>query len=163
MILERRGLSVFSFILAVLILLIGTVGVCYANWNKELNITSCVSTGYLSVDLSFLEAQSGADQYGTVQELPDGGFLVPIDNAVAGSEVTLHFNVENTGTVPVTYEIDSLSESLANELILSLGGGAILLPGASAQDTISLYIPELEDGESTKQYSFSFELNFSQC
>lgn len=162
MILKRRGLSVLNFILAVLILLIGTVGVCYANWNKDLNITSCVSTGYLSIDLSFLEARCGTDECGTVQE-QDGGFLVLVDNAVAGSEVILLFNVENTGTVPVTYEIDSLSESLANELILSLGGGAKLLPGDFRQDTIKFYIPELEDGESTKQYSFSFELNFSQC
>ncbi|NLL46764.1 MAG: hypothetical protein GX250_08180 [Clostridiales bacterium] len=159
MILSRRGISVFNFILAVLILLIGTIGVCYASWNKELNITSCVSTGYLSIDLSFLESQGGAD----VQKMQDGSYFVSVENAVAGSEVSLLFNVENTGTVPVTYEIDSFSESLANELILSLGSGANLLPGDFRQDTIRLYIPELEDGESTKEYSFSFELNFSQC
>lgn len=163
MILERRGLSVLSFILAVLILLIGTVGVCYANWNKELNITSCVSTGYLIVDLSLLDARCGADECGTVQEMPDGSFFVRVENAVAGSEVSLRFNVENNGSVPVTYEIGSISDSPANELILSLGCAGNLSPGDSRQDTISLFIPELEDGESAKEYSFNFELTFSQC
>lgn len=159
----KRGLSVFNFVLAVLILLIGTVGVCYARWNKELNITSSVSTGYLSISLIFLDEQNGTGVSKGVQDMQDGSFSVSVDNAVAGSEVTLDFIVENDGTVPVTYQIYNPSRSLANELTMALEYGGALSPGDSRQDTIKLYLPELKDGESTKEYSFNFELNFSQC
>lgn len=161
MVLQRHGSSVFGFIFAVLILLIGVIGVCYANWNQELNITGSISTGELNVNLTILEVLCG-DAVCEIEDKHNGSFYVSVENAAAGSEVALRLDIENIGTVPVTYQIYNVSDSPADELIVTLESSGDLLPGNSKQDTIKIHIPELNDGESAKEYTFKLELNFSQ-
>lgn len=163
MVLRKNRLSITNYCLSVLILLIGVIGVCYAKWNEELIIIGSISTGCLNIDLDLLNVDCGEAECEIISDKRDGGSLhVLIENAVPGSEATIHFEVYNPGTVPVTYQISNTSESPADELIVTLESGGYLRPGDSKKDAIKIFIPELKDGESASEYTFKFELIFSQ-
>jgi hypothetical protein len=153
----RRSTSFFSF-MAVLILLIGAVGVCYANWSTQLGIISSVSTGEFCVDVDF--DLPGGEQSAAGLDKP-GSFFVAIVDAAAGSETFLPFSVTNNGSIPVTYSIQNISAEGGLTITLA-GGGGVLEPGESRQGEVIIAVPEEAGGDAEAEYGFSFELNFSQ-
>ena len=79
--------------MAVLILLIGAVGVCYANWSTQLGIISSVPTGEFCVDVDF--DLPGGEQSAAGLDKP-GSFFVAIVDAAAGSERFCPFLLQTT-------------------------------------------------------------------
>ena len=155
----------------VLTLVLGSMGVGYAMWDKTLDINGTVNTG--EVNLEILSASSddppGAIDPGkdkdvgcTTAVIDDGGqsITVTVTNGYPCYEVYVHFTVHNSGTIPVKLQLVTLTAP--PEITLS-GWNSIgeqIDPCERSDNTIHLHVKQIADENAT--YTFNVEFYYVQ-
>lgn len=145
---RNKNKSVGRYIVLVSsIAMINIMGVSYAYWNDNLNITTTVSTGKLDVkfcnQLSITERGNNAD--GDLKAIPNGDGSVTISGwANPNYQAFVDFCVENVGTIP--FKLVSVEYIDGNNNIEK----------ATDLSKIHIHIPNNAEGDYDKNIIFKY-------
>jgi len=129
-----------GIIIIALVLVLGALGVGYAQWSHTITVNATVNTGTASAIFSNSLMTTNADNFGdnityaTAEPYGDGTILaVTVYHAYPGVKITdLPYYVKNVGDVPIKVDSLTLRPEYATQVAFDGGkipGDALIAPG----------------------------------
>lgn len=154
-----------------LVLALGTVGVGYAHWSKNLYIEGTVNTGEVNLEIISVASDDigidpGKDKDVAstavqIDPLDDQRVIITVDNGYPCYYNYVHFTVHNNGTIPV--KLQSVTVTSAPPEITVSGWDTIgeqVDPCTNKDNTIYFHIEQSADELAT--YTFTVEFYYVQ-
>lgn len=156
--------------LAVSMVVLSIAALALAMWTETLSVKTTIQTGYLDVsydNIVVLELQEaeGKDVGECTYSLEDGDgtdvLEITIRNGYPGYACIIHFDVVNTGSIPVVgpfYNLSTIPEGI--EVTFTPPRIAQLHPGDRASYSIAVKV--LQEADESAEYSVTIEITYVQ-